>query len=90
MVKRVIAVEDDRVVISHGKVFVNDEPVAGEYISGYTKGDLSTTVPEGCVFVMGDNREQSFDSRQYGSVNKRNVYAKVVACVYPFDHFKLY
>ncbi len=90
MVKRVIAVEDDKVVISGGRVFVNDEPVADEYIKGFTKGNLSITVPEGCVFVMGDNREASFDSRQYGSVNKRNVRAKVVARVYPFNQFKLY
>ncbi|MBE6007658.1 MAG: signal peptidase I [Lachnospiraceae bacterium] len=90
MVKRVIAVEDDKVVIRSGKVFVNDKPVNDEYISGYTKGNLSITVPKGCIFVMGDNREASFDSRQYGSVEKRNVHAKVIARVYPFDRFKLY
>ena len=90
MVKRVIAVEDDKVVISGGRVYVNDEPVADEYIKGYTKGNISITVPEDCVFVMGDNREASFDSRQYGAVNKNNVRAKVVARVYPVDQFKLY
>ena len=90
MVKRVIALEDDKVVIRDGRVFVNDEPVSDEYIKGVTRGNLSITVPEGCIFVMGDNREASFDSRQYGAVNKRNVCAKVVARVYPFDRFKLY
>jgi len=90
MVKRIIAVEDDKVVIKSGRVFVNDEPVPEEYISGYTEGNVSITIPDDCVFVMGDNREYSFDSRQYGSVEKKAVEAKVIARVYPFSQFKLY
>ncbi len=90
MVKRIIAEEDDKVVIHNGRVYVNDEPVPEQYINGFTAGDVSMTVPKGSVFVMGDNRENSFDSRQYGSVEKINVEAKVIARIYPFDQFKLY
>ncbi len=90
MVKRVIAVENDEVEIKGGKVYVNDEPVSEKYISGYTRGTLKMTVPKGSVFVMGDNREESFDSRQYGAVKRIHVQAKVIAKVYPLREFKLY
>ena len=90
MVKRVIAMENDEVVISGGRVYVNKVPVPEEYISGYTEGSLTITVPKNCIFVMGDNREESFDSRQYGSVEMQRVNAKVIAKIYPVRDFELY
>lgn len=90
IVKRVIAMENDEVHISGGRVYVNNKPVPEEYISGYTEGNLDIIVPKGCIFVMGDNRENSFDSRQYGAVRKRHVWGKVIAKVYPISEFRFY
>ena len=90
IVKRIIAMENDEVYISGGRVYVNGMPVPEAYINGYTEGNLDIIVPKGCIFVMGDNRESSFDSRQYGSVSKTKVSAKVVAKVYPLNDIRFY
>lgn len=90
IVKRVIAMEDDEVYIRGGRVYVNGMPVPEAYISGYTEGSMDMTVPKNCIFVMGDNRENSFDSRQYGSISKTRVRAKVIAKVYPLNDIRIY
>lgn len=88
MVKRVIAVENDVVAVKDGRVFVNDVMIEEEYINGYTAGNFEIVVPKGKIFVMGDNREKSFDSRQCGSIDKHNVRAKVIAKIYPLNEIK--
>lgn len=85
MVKRVIAMENDVVAVRDGRVFVNNVLVEEDYINGYTAGNFEIVVPKGKIFVMGDNRERSFDSRQYGSVDKHDVRAKVIAKIYPLN-----
>ena len=95
LVKRVIAVEGDVVNIDfeRGIVYVNGEAAEEDYIdvSTNTKIDFigPQTVPENCLFVMGDNRNASTDSRdkRIGMVDKRLVVGKVLLVVYPFDNF---
>jgi len=93
LVKRVIAVEGDVINIDFEKgiVYVNDEPITEEYINDLTKNKLDfigpQTVPENCVFVMGDNRNASTDSRddRIGMVDARLILGKVYLRVYPFS-----
>ena len=93
IVKRVIAVGGQRVRIDYGasKVYVDgvalDEPYILEQTMFYPGGDLSIQemeVPEGHVFVMGDNRNNSSDSRHYelGAIDHRYILGKVVTVLF--------
>ena len=93
IVKRVVAVAGQRVRIDfvEGTVYVDDEAVFEEYIKERTYRPLDFTeevkVPEGCVFVMGDNRNRSNDSRDadIGFVDTRYIIGRAVLRVYPFE-----
>ena len=98
IVKRIIATGGDTIDIDPitGDVLVNgevlDEPYIAEKINTLEKmGDMTypQTVPEGCVFVMGDNRNYSTDSRwtALGMVDERYILGHVLSVVYPFSEF---
>jgi signal peptidase I len=85
-IKRVIGVEGDKLEYRGGTVYRNGEALEEEYIQEemlYPFEEL--TVPEDHVFVMGDNRNDSRDSREIGSIPKENVMGKVVLRYYPFN-----
>jgi signal peptidase I len=84
-VKRVIAVAGDVVDIRGGELYVNDELVENCYGTGETlKQDGAVlypyTVREGNVFVLGDNRLVSVDSRSFGEVNRIQIRGKIIFC----------
>ncbi len=94
IVKRVIATEgqtlkidfENQQVIVDGKVL--DEPyISSETIEG--TAEIPEVIPEGYVFVMGDNRYISMDSRykDIGLVNVDDIVGKAVFVVFPFDRF---
>lgn len=88
LIKRVIAVEGDTVDIRDGLVYINGELLNEPYVKGYTpKMELECPfiVPEGQIFVMGDNRENSLDSRSFGPVSINSVEGKAIFRVYPFS-----
>lgn len=82
-VKRIIAVAGDTIDIQNGSVYVNGEQIAEDYIQGRTEHQQGTvkypmTLKEGQIFIMGDNREGSVDSRTFGVVGERQVKGKLV------------
>ena len=89
LVKRVIGVEGDKVVITNGQVYVNDKLLNEPYLSEGmdTEGEMEVTVPKGKLFVLGDNREVSLDSRydKVGLVDVSDVEGKVFVRLYPFN-----
>ena len=95
IIKRVIAVEGQTVDIDFEKgiVYVDDQPLTEPYIAELTltpiNFDGKITVPENCVFVMGDNRNNSTDSRSslIGCVDTRYIMGKVLLRLLPIDQF---
>lgn len=88
LVKRVIGVAGDSVKIENTKVYVNGEELNEPYLHNeITEGDIDTVVPQGKVFVLGDNREISLDSRydSVGFIDDSDILGKVVVRLYPFN-----
>ncbi|MCL2084841.1 MAG: signal peptidase I [Oscillospiraceae bacterium] len=95
LVKRVIGLPGDVIDIDFTahKVYVNNQALDEPYINEPTalRDDISfpITVPDGCLFVMGDNRNRSIDSRstRVGMIDERCVLGRVLLRVYPFGKF---
>ena len=92
LIKRVIGLPGDEIKIEEGQVYINDELLEETYVKGETYADaleFPLIVPEGKVFVMGDNREVSLDSRQLGFIDYKQIEGKAVARIWPLDKFKI-
>lgn len=90
-IKRVIAIPGDTIEVKDGRVFVNGQLLNENYILERTKGSYPlSTVPEGHIFVMGDNRNNSEDSRfkDVGFVPYSLIKGKAVMVFWPIDHIK--
>lgn len=89
-IKRVIAVGGDKIKILDNKVYVNDKELKEDYINEETMQDFyEVTIPENTIFVMGDNRNNSLDSRsqRVGFVKYNMVVGKTALRLYPFNKF---
>jgi len=93
-IKRVIGLPGDRIRIESGQVFVNDRPLAEDYVPAEFRDTMSwpldargqdRTVPRGEYFVLGDHRSQSSDSRAWGYVPREKIYGKAVFVYWPLD-----
>ena len=93
-IKRIIGLPGDLVQIEDGKVYINgsttslEEPYLKEEWTRNT-GPFEFVVPEGCYFVMGDNRNDSLDSRYWDNpfVTEDEIIGKAEFIYYPFSHF---
>ncbi|MDD6920246.1 MAG: signal peptidase I [Eubacteriales bacterium] len=88
-IKRVVAIEGDNVKITGGKLYVNGKPEKAEYFPSevLTAGEINIDVKKGKVFVLGDNRGNSLDSRYFGTVDKDILVGEVILRIYPFSSF---
>lgn len=93
LIKRVIGVENDVIDIHDGMVYRNGTALDESYtLDGITSGNVDNyLVPEDCVFVMGDNRGISLDSRssEVGAVEEDSIVGKAFVRLYPFDEITL-
>jgi signal peptidase I len=88
LVKRVIGIAGDDINIKNGYVYVNGKKLEEPYANGQTtNGDfkLPTKVGENKLFVLGDNRSVSSDSRKFGLIHCKQVEGKAIFRVYPFN-----
>jgi len=83
-IKRVIAIPGDRVEIARGRVYVNGTPLEEPYVQhGDDRSVSALTVPAGTVYVLGDNRPASEDSRTFGPVQDDRLMGRAIAGVWP-------
>lgn len=90
-IKRIIAIEGDTIEVADGRVILNGKPLDEPYIKDaplYTMPEIR--VPEGKVFVMGDNRNNSRDSHVWGFLDMKDVQAKAVALYWPPDRMGIF
>lgn len=90
MVKRVIAVGGDYIEIADGNVYVNGEKLNEDYIAGITYGDIKLNIDNDQIFVMGDNRERSTDSRYFGTIDRADVFGKVIMRFFPLNEITIF
>lgn len=88
-IKRVIGLPGDEIEVSGGVVSVNGTPLTEPYIKEMPRYTLSEKVPEGKLFVLGDNRNQSDDSHNWGFVDMEWVVGKAVIIYWPLTEIKL-
>lgn len=85
-IKRVIGLPGDKVQVKLGVVYVNDQPLQEQYIEdqpNYEYGPV--VVPENQYLVLGDNRNNSYDSHYWGFVPRENIIGQAVIRFYPFN-----
>lgn len=88
LIKRIVAVEGDVVDIKNGFLYINDVLQDEPYVKGHTPGlgmSFPLTVDEDYVFVMGDNRENSLDSRSFGPIHINSIEGKAIFRIFPFS-----
>lgn len=93
-IKRVIGLPGDIVVMKDDKLFINGKEYEEKYVQANKDNiykdqklteDFEVTVPEGQLFVLGDNRRHSTDSRKIGCIDEDSVVGKVEFRFYPFN-----
>lgn len=100
LIKRVVGLPGERVVVRDGKITVHNSEFPNgfdpdkdqEYAKtiAFTNGSVDITVPEGEVFVSGDNRGNSLDSRSFGTVRSEDIIGKLVFRLFPINKAESY
>lgn len=91
IIKRIIGMPGDTVQIKDGEVSINKVILEEDYIgSTLTDGNIDLQLGTDEFFVMGDNRESSYDSRLAGPIKAKKLIGKVVARWYPINRMKLF
>ncbi len=94
LIKRIIALPGDTIAIKNGYTYVNGEKIDEPYVAeqGLSGEMEEITVPAGELFVMGDNRGVSEDSRspRVGTISEDTIVGKVIIRLYPFKNIKIF
>ncbi len=86
LIKRVVGKSGDVISISEGVLYRNGKAVEEDYIKEAILNDFEkVTVANDCLFIMGDNRNNSFDSRKIGSVDYKYVRGRALFVLFPLS-----
>jgi signal peptidase I len=90
LIKRVVAVAGEIVQVRNGHTWVDGRPLSEPWVTYFGGPDYpATVVPPNHVFVLGDNRSNSFDSRSIGPVPLDKIRGRAWLIYWPFDHLRL-
>jgi signal peptidase I len=101
LIKRVIGLENETLEIKQCVVYINNEPLEENYLDEFTRTEPDlvarcrtpdmhpVTIPDNYVFVMGDNRAESFDSRSFGAIEESKIVGRAFAVVWPLSKIGL-
>jgi signal peptidase I len=95
-IKRVIGLPGETVEIKNGKITIYNDSGSmvldeSQYNIGNFDGvEITTRLKDNQYFVMGDNREYSYDSRRFGPVDKEYIIGRVIVRAWPFDSLKAF
>jgi len=86
-IKRIIATPGDVIEVAGGITYINNKPVTEKFVT-YTsnKNSAPLTLKDNEYFVMGDNRNVSYDSRYWGPITKDEIQGRVLLRLYPFNN----
>jgi signal peptidase I len=88
IIKRVIATGGERIRVTGGYVYINDQKLDEPYeLEPANHDDPEITVPADSIFVMGDNRNDSHDSRDVGPIPLKDVIGRAYVIVWPVDNW---
>lgn len=97
LIKRIIGLPGEKVEIKNSKVYINDELLEEEYLNedlNYADFSLSSlgysVIPEDMYFVLGDNREDSLDSREIGLIKKEQIKGKIFMKFWPLNKLSFF
>jgi len=86
-IKRVVALPGDKLEVRNHTTYVNDEPLYEPYVLEKSKNDYGpVAIPKDSVFVMGDNRNNSDDSRVWGFLPIQNITGRTLFRYWPINH----
>lgn len=88
-IKRVIGLPGDVVRVKNGMVFVNEQSIDEPYIAAAPAYESEWIVPDNSLFVLGDNRNNSSDSHNWGPVPLKNIIGKAVFIYWPPENWGL-
>jgi len=92
-IKRIIGLPGETIEINNGKIIIDGLEILNEsgYLEGLiTEGNIRVKLSENEYFVLGDNRQFSFDSRRFGPILRENIIGKVVFRAWPFASLSVF
>ena len=89
IIKRIIALPGEEISCEGGKIFINGKKIKDSYGYGKTE-DFYYKVPKNEYYVLGDNRENSLDSRKIGLIKKSEINGKILLRMWPLNKIKFF